>query len=75
MMTREEINSYNASYFGIPVVWMEEHNKFMGMRPSEWPQSLTDFCTEVSSRIGWCGDVAGCAVADWMKQEKATGRL
>ena len=74
-MTRAEIDAYNASYFGIPVEWVPLVYKYMKMPTNQWPQSLQDRATEVSNRIGWCGDVAACTVADWVKEEKAEGRL
>ena len=74
-MTSKEIDKYNAAYLGIPMEWMSMYNNFISMPMNQWPQSLVDFCTEVTNRIGWCGDVAACAVADWMKEEKAAGCL
>ena len=74
-MTSKELAAYNASYFGIPVKWMPIHNRYMSIPTNQWPQSLVDFAQEVSKRVGWCGDVAACAVADWIKQEKNAGRL
>ena len=68
-MTPTEINQYNASYFGIPVERMTEHNALMKMYMSAWPQELKDFCQEVFNRIGFCGDVCACAVADWLKTQ------
>ena len=65
---------YNAAYLDIPLKWMRTWNKYMAMPMNKWPESLQGYCTEVSQRIGWSGDVAGCTVAKWIKREKEAGR-
>jgi hypothetical protein len=67
-----DTDRYNAGYFGIDVEWMPLHNYYMGAyfkSGVKWPQELTDHCNEVYRRIGFCGDVMACAVADWMKMK------
>ena len=74
-MTPAEIDSYNASYFKIPVGWMPIHNQHMNMPTNQWPESLQQLAKETAKRIGWSGDVAACTVAKWIRQEKKAGRL
>lgn len=33
---------------------------------SEWPESLADHVNATVRRLGICGDVVSCAVADWV---------
>ena len=62
-------DKYNASYFEIPVERMKEHNALMSMYICAWPEDLKSYCKAVSEKIGWCGDVAACTVADWLKTQ------
>jgi len=65
--TLDEIDQHNASYFGIPIDRMPEHNRLMSMPMNEWPDSLREHVNGVCRELGACGDVIACAVAGWLK--------
>lgn len=64
-----DADRHNAAYHGIPLAWIERYNELMGMSMNAWPTSLQQFAQTVFDKVGFCGDVCSCTVADWMKEQ------
>lgn len=59
----------NAGYFKLPLKHMWIHNLLMSIPMGKWPKELQEFVKEECQRMGVCGEVIACSVAEWMKKE------
>ena len=66
-MTLEEVDRYNAEYFGVSVELSAEHRRLMGMPMGQWPENLKAKVKEHVDRYMLCGEVVADAVAEWLK--------
>ena len=63
----------NMEYLGLENNEMHLHEELMEQEMRYWPESLQALAKDTVNRVGLCGDVMACVVADWIKGKRLTG--
>ena len=64
---REQYRKNNKGYLKLTDDQCDMHMDIMSMKTNEWPESLKTMCKQEIDKVGFCGDVVACVVADWLR--------